>query len=586
MADTLKNTIGLDISSGALVAVKMTADRNGVRVSNYSRVDLEPEVVEDDSIVVNADVFKASIQKLLKEGKNGPFFERKVVIAVPEAKTFSHQVSVPAERAWDADYLLGVAKDYIPIELGDAIVDYRPVKGPSEERHVTFEFVAIQKSLVESIVALLQESGVNVVAVDVGKDSLIRCCEFAPGMIDRSKQEDLMVVNIEEDETFFYAKVLNDGTFTLNSNLGGRKMVDLARQALSIPTNAEARQALLGKGGDKIGGAQLLGATREQISVWVQKAQELRRLVEAQKPFRLGHIFVLGPFACMPGVKEAFTAAFPELKVSVGLPENLIPESHDGFARAMGLALRAVIPGAHDECANLLPAERKEEAEGNRLRPMIIRGLLGISVVTMGFAVAAGMYMTNHLLGKRIAAQELSLSREKIENPYLNKVAQASQLKSRLEGEISTLLRDALPLNVLLEKVDSYNKDGIGLVTVNFYVDSVGALVLRLQAKSDSRERTEQFLVQLEGEPFFSNMVSPLSNLVGKGVRFINIDLNVNAEKIISAYRKSNAPQESAGGVEEAQAPGSGEGSAPLPTPQDSTTETPSDSSVPPNPKP
>jgi hypothetical protein len=113
-----------------------------------------------------------------------------------------------------------------------------------------------------------------------------------------------------------------------------------------------------------------------------------------------------------------------------------------------------------------------------------------------------------------------------------------------LEGEMLTILKDSLPLSLLMSKIDSYNADGIGLVNVNYYLDSAKASVLRLRGKSSSRELTEQFVLALQKEPYFSDIISPLSNLVGKGERFINMDMNVESGVIIADYEKVQAKSE------------------------------------------
>ena len=77
------------------------------------------------------------------------------------------------------------------------------------------------------------------------------------------------------------------------------------------------------------------------------------------------------------------------------------------------------------------------------------------------------------------------------------------------------------------------------MVNVTYYVDSAKAHVLRLRGKSISREETEKFILALENDSYFSNVLSPLSNLVGKGERFINMDLNVVPEKVIEDYGRA-----------------------------------------------
>ena len=125
MEKPLKNSFGLEISNSALTAVELTYGKNGLKVVNFARVELESDIVEDDSIIVNPEAFKAALMKLLREGYAGPFSSRNVIISVPEEKTFAHHLCIPNEHRHDDKYIMQLAKDFIPIELGEAVIDYK-----------------------------------------------------------------------------------------------------------------------------------------------------------------------------------------------------------------------------------------------------------------------------------------------------------------------------------------------------------------------------------------------------------------------------------------------------------------------------
>ena len=530
----------------------MVCDRKGWKVANYSRVELEPEIVEDDSFIVNPEAFREALEKLMKGGKNGPITSRNVIVSLPEEKTFSHQVSFPADSFQGEDDILKTAKNYIPIELDDAVVDYKKLDGVSEDRHITYSVVAAQKNLVESLIENLGEAGLNVLAVDVSKDSLFRCCHSVSLKDQKaSAGQDAMVVSVERDATFFNVRMATGETFTINSPVGGQKLVERIKKGLGISTHSEARQVLgdSEKPTDKRFN-EIKDSLQAELGQLAQKALELKHIVESQTLLKLGRIHVVGTYPCIPGLSDAIQTAFPDTEVALGISGIGVPEQSCDFAKAIGLALRAIIPLAHETGVNLLPRSRKEELDFAEWRPKIMRSLLAVTVILIGLAGFSGYSMGSSYLGVKIANQELKVSRERIENPYLNKLAQASQQKSLLEGEMLTILKDSLPLSRLMSKVDGYNVDGVGLVNVTFYLDSAKAVVLRLRGKSASRELTEQFVMTLGKEPYFSNIISPLSNLVGKGERFINVDMNVESGPIVADYEKSQpkeAPPEEKG---------------------------------------
>jgi len=550
--------------------VEVANDKQGFRVVNYSRVELEPEVVEDDSFIVNAEAFKEALVKLLKSGKNGPITSRNVIVSLPEEKTFSHQVSFPVDSLQGEAEILATAKNYIPIELGDAVVDYRRLDGVSEDRHVTYSVVAAQKNLVESLVVNLGEAGLNVLAVDVSKDSLFRCSYSIPTKDKKvSTDQDMMVVSVERDATFFNIRMKTGETYTINSPIGGQKLVEKIRAGLKISTLSEAQQVLRDSERPDVSQfGNIKESLKPELGQLAQKALELRHIVESQTLLSLGWIHVVGTYPCIPGLAEAIQAAFPETQVALGIFGVGVPDQSCDYAKAIGLALRAILPSAHEKGVNLLPRSRKEELDFAEWRPKIMRFLLATALVLMGLAGLSAYSMGSGYLGVKIANQELKISRDRIENPYLNKLAQASQQKSQLEGEMLTILKDALPLNLLMGKVDSYNVNGVGLVNVTYYLDSAKALVLRLRGKSSSRELTEQFITALGKEPYFSNVISPLSNLVGKGERFINVDMNVEPGSIIADYERIQAASLAKESGQDKAVSAEKEGAVPAPAPE------------------
>jgi len=193
MADVLKNTIGLDIRDSALTAVKLEMEKDTLKVVNYSRVDLELGVIDEDSILLNPEAFKEAVQKLLKEGREGEIKCTNVIISVPEEKTFSHYLKIPAGDD-NHEMILSYAKNFIPIELNEAAIDYKQLPNETNKKEVAFDFVAAQKSIIKPLVDALQEIDLRVVAIDVDKNSLMRVCQHC---IKGKKSSMLIEINDE-----------------------------------------------------------------------------------------------------------------------------------------------------------------------------------------------------------------------------------------------------------------------------------------------------------------------------------------------------------------------------------------------------
>lgn len=523
----------------------MGAGKKGVEVVMRSRVELEPEVVEDDSIVLNPEAFKEAVERLLEKNGGGSAESRNVIIALPEGKTFSHRLGLPVGHAYDEESILAAAKNYIPIELSDAVVDYKPLPGRDTERVAFFDVTAAQKNLVEALVSILSDAGLNVVAVDSAKDALVRSCLYSgPKPDPQLKEGDLMTISVEEKGSYFNIRTHSGETHTLDSSIGCRRLVEKVKAGLAISTFSEAR-ARFGSS-DAKSGLALREAIQEELRGLARRAMELATIVGGQEEIKIRKIRIVGGCAFVPGLDGVLKEAFPEAEVAFGVAGYGLKESTCEYAKAIGLALRTVVPEAHERGVNLLTQSRKDAVDFHLWKPRILKGMLGLAAGLMILSGLSGYGWATSRLGVKIARQELAVSVEKIQNPYLNQLAQASQQKSRLEGEMSTILKDALPMSLLMRKIDGYNAGGVGLVNVSYYIDSVGSLFVRLKGRSESREATEQFILGIEKDPYFTNIISPLSNLVGKGERFITIDMAIKPDALMGDYEKALAEKQAA----------------------------------------
>ena len=227
MAKVLKNTFGLDITDSALTAVELGSGKGKPKVINYSRVELEPGIVEENSIILNPEAFKEVLLKLLNEGEKGPIKSKNVIISIPEEKTFSHHLSIPIEQANYEKLILENAKDFVPIDLSEAAVDFKRLESESTQKEIKFDFVAVQKSIVESLISILEEVGLKVIAVDVTKNSLVRTCKnpFISPLKDHADKQKanraFIIINIDHERTTLIIQNSSAISHTISLNLGG-----------------------------------------------------------------------------------------------------------------------------------------------------------------------------------------------------------------------------------------------------------------------------------------------------------------------------------------------------------------------------
>ncbi len=495
MDTSLKHTFGLEITNNSLRAVELAVSPLGVRVANFSAVNLEPDIVEDDCIIANAEAFKKALETLLLKGENGPFFSKNAVICVPEEKTFSHILSIPREKAEDRAFILDLAKDFVPIDLTEAIIDYKPLKSAPDDKEIRFNFVAIQKNIVQSLIQILGEAGLRVTAIDVSKNSLLRVCNNR----FQKNEGDFMVINIEPEIALLTVATENGASYTMDSRIAGN-------------------------------------ACAEKVK---EQAKDLVRVAEGQENLNLKTIYLIGTCSRGPGPKEALQDAFPGQTIIDTLDYVSMGEMREiHFAKAIGLAFRAILPEDEETDINLLPPEKKAELEVIRYTPFLLKWLAGICGILGLLMLLTGMGALRGYLNVEIGKIEGQMWLEELQNPYLTQTAQARQQKLELESQVNSLMKDAVPVSQVMRKLDSFNSSAVSMVNATYNINAKKDIEVYFRAKTTDRDETEKFIIALENEPYFRNVISPLSNLVGKGERFIHIDLVLNIDPVIADFEK------------------------------------------------
>lgn len=548
-----KDTFGLHITSSALTAVELSCEKDQLKIVNFARVPLAPNIVEDNCIILDKGAFKEALAKLVQSGYAGAFRSANVILSVPEEKTFVHTLTIPQEHIHDSDFILKAAEDFIPIELNEAVMDYSQINTPSEKKEASFIFVAIQKTIIESLIQILSEMGLSVVFVDVSTRSLLRAVHNR----FQAAEGDLMILDVHETGTAITLMSQEGFSFTAVCEAGGQNCVKALKQIQeSLPSGAAAELLRNPPSSQDPRYQEIVSLLDGPLQSLAKKILELSSIAEAQISLNLKTIYLMGPYSRLPGLAEFLQKTFPQARIAQKLSYIQLTEDTElYYVYAIGLALRAAIPQKHLHEINLLPSQSKEALDCRLLKPAIIKILTGAVSVLALLAVASGFFATKAYVENKVSQRELQLSLEKSENPYLHRVAQYSQQKTQLELQIGKILISSLPSGELMKTLDAYSGEEIEFTDVNYKADTGDTHHAGLRAKAVSRPATEAFIARLKENLIFQEVKSPLSNLAGKGERFITVDLILDPVKTIEHYKKAPETEEVKGENEGATAP-------------------------------
>lgn len=537
MTKISKNTFGIYIDNTSITAVELGfyKNENKPRVINYGRIELEPGIVEDSSIFLNSELFKKNILELLKNGKYGRFLNKNVHIAIPEGKTFFHTLNVPTKNTETIKGIIKSAKDFIPINLSEAIIDYK-IKSTNKDGFSIVDFTAVQKNVVLPIIKILEEVGLNVIGVETCRDSIIRSCNNY-----FQKNNDFMVINIGEQKTLLAIKIESDGSYAVCSNTAGGKIIETVKDNLNISSRIAAKELLIHPDDSKTDKYNNTAkGINNHIQHFIDKTKKLLNIIKNKNNnIKIKTIYFTGIYSRTPGVKEAFSNMLSDVEVIdkfkyIDLKDN----TELYYSEAIGLALRNM--GTKDEVQmNLIPGEKKKELDYAKLMPIIRKWLIVSVIIIGGFMVFMGIVTEKRYFSFKMSEQNLARYEEKVNNPYLQQAVQNAQQKTQLNSQVNTILKEAIPPSYIMKEINNFNSEGIQLSSVHYQINNKREIIIQIGARGKSRQDTENFILLLENNRYFSEIISPLANLVGKGDRFIGINFKVDPLSIITDFNKS-----------------------------------------------
>lgn len=539
--DKIKN-VGLIISTNSLTAVEVESGKKAPLVTNYSKVSLDEGIVEDGCIVLNPEGFEQALRKLLSSGVGGAIHAKEVLIALPEEKIFSHRLTIPKEKMKDEEMITEIARDFIPIELSEATYDYKIDRESAEDKTVTINFVAAQSSIIEPIIDILKKVKLTVVGIGIDINCLIRSFDNSLN----STEGDFLLVNMDMERDLLATKTDGGHIEKILLKEDRKSQIEKIKALFNLPSSNEVNALLLkAKKGEAIPEAQkedLKRALSAYLGELDQKINQLVTIAGQKDTIDLKTVYLTGIFSGLPGIREMLEAKFPQAAIKTKLDYVEIPDEIENDAlEGIGLCVKESIKSQKNNF-NLLPEVKKDEISIAKVTPK----LKIYSVIATGLLIALvgklGIDSAGNYLNYRLTSREVVIVNEQTLNPYIADVAQRKQQTQKVQNQVLSVIEDSLPVSRIIDEIQTYNKNGITLVNLKYSdQETEGTAQVSMRAKAVSRTETEKFVSELENKDIYSLVVSPLSNLLGKGERFINLTLMLDKPYIISQYEEEQA---------------------------------------------
>lgn len=345
--------VGIDISDRSIKVAEVSG-RDTPILKTVCWSPLAPNAIRK-GVIQDVELVSASLKEALVQCSPVPIEGEIVVASIPETQSFVRVIDLPKMPDYEMDEAVQWAiRQHIPFDLERVYLDWQSLRDDSFEDAGRQQILvgAAQKDVVDPLLAVLDSSGLNVAALELESQAVVR--SLLP--VDTSGVNGILIVDLGATTTnvVFY----DQGTmrFTTSIQSGGDDLTRKLAHDLQIkPSEAAEKKASVGvsmNAEDKLVSETLRDATKTLIEKVNRVVREI--IVQSQDGPMVKAILLSGGSANLDGITEVFAEVFPDVPVQHGNPwTNIyVEEKKQGsmvsnidsshFVTALGLALRKI----------------------------------------------------------------------------------------------------------------------------------------------------------------------------------------------------------------------------------------------------
>lgn len=337
-------SFGLHLNSTALKFVELESHKKNVVCKAFGNIPVAKNLMTTDTIL-DAPGLSQLIEASLRKPKFGKLSTNRVVIGMPESKSFVRMIQIPLMSEAEADNaVIFEAEAYIPLPMDQVYLDWQIVKKTGDKMDVLI--IASPKNFVDQFTDIVESAGLKVVAVEVESQSVLRA------VLPQISQETLLIVDLDANKTTLAMVEKGNLQFTSSIPLAGNIFTEKIAQSFGISSKqAESLKKEIG-----------IANTPEYPNIktiLLPSVQDLSTEIKNILKFHYDHstekisrILLSGGGAKLKNLAETLVTYFDEednLKVEIANPwmnlsglktPPLSPYEALSFTTAIGLAMR------------------------------------------------------------------------------------------------------------------------------------------------------------------------------------------------------------------------------------------------------
>lgn len=264
------DVFGLDLSDLSVKVVKIGNSGANEFIESFACVSIPNGCISDGQIK-QKDQVSLAIKKAIAIAGPKKIRTRKVICSLPETKAFLRIIAIPQMN----DDEIGEAVKWemeanIPLPLDQVYYDWQIITDalPLEKDKINLLVVAIAKDAVDQTIAILEESGLDPVGLEIESIAQARSL-----LESKNEKETVLVVDIGDRRTSFSITKSGVPCFTSSIPLCGQSITDVISKSLGVQFDeAEKMKISYGIGNDFKNDA-LFKATQPVLENFLQEIE-------------------------------------------------------------------------------------------------------------------------------------------------------------------------------------------------------------------------------------------------------------------------------------------------------------------------
>ncbi len=378
-----KPAFGLDISDYSVEALELERKFGKVYLGAYGRVKLEEGIVENGKIL-NKEKLKEKINQVLENTVPRKLKGKKVILSLPESKTFIHFFE-------ERENIEEQASKTIPLDLEKVYSDFQ-----------NGLYAAAPKEIVDEYLEVLKEAGLEPLVFDVESASLARA--FKNEMVKDGSETPVLIVDIGARTTNL--TVYDQGSIRLSTiiSIAGNDFTKAISEKLNISLEeAEKLKRSFGLNEEEKRGRvvfvlldvlkDVLNEIKQTVGFYQEKSgREIKKVLLCGGSSLVPKL--LSYFSSNLGIETKLADPWKDIKTEIKITKEKFHPIL--FASVIGLAKRTLVNNPETAGINLMPLEEKPKPafigvrlDENKIFRFLIIGLTVAAFIFLGWVIYA-----------------------------------------------------------------------------------------------------------------------------------------------------------------------------------------------------